>query len=527
MSPRTTDGESTSLLSLDSSDNDNNGGMTITSNTTRSSYGKYDSILHEMKLFLELAIPTILLNVGFTISPLLTASVVGRKFGSMYLSSFTLGNLTGNICSFSILAGILGATDTLGPQAYGLENYKEIGLLTIRGIVLNLILLIPINILLIYYLQDLLLYVGQDYDAAYNAQQWYNIFAWNLPFFVIFQSIWKFLSSQHLMKPLIEVSLFCCVIVLPISLEICTNLYGFLGSAIAYVIFQVSQCVLLLAYLYHKQPHHSNTWPGLSIPILKEAICQYEPMMEYIHLGCGGILTQSEWIYWEAMGIIVGNLGVLELSVHTIPNQVIMALCMAPFGCGLALAIRMGVKITSVDDGVKQVQYMSTAVAILSTGLFGIVISIFMYTQSHWLFRMFTNDEDVLELAQSIWWKVCLFNTNIALFASLMGTAIGLGMQWTLGMINLGYLWIFGVPITYYFAVMNGGGLHAVWTWMNVPYACMNATLLLIFVFKDWYKVQEKIQEKDPSSSSSSSTTTKSLMGSPRLGTSRLEYGAV
>ena len=190
MSPRTIDEESTSLLSRDSSsDGQNNNNNKNT--THNSSSSKYDSILQETKLFLELAIPTTLLNVGFTISPLLTASVVGRKFGSMYLSSFTLGNLTGNICSFSILAGILGATDTLGPQAYGLQNYKEIGLLTIRGIVLNLILLIPINIVLILYLQDMLLYVGiQDYDAAYNAQQWYNIFVWNLPFFVIFQSIW-------------------------------------------------------------------------------------------------------------------------------------------------------------------------------------------------------------------------------------------------------------------------------------------------------------------------------------------------
>jgi hypothetical protein len=42
----------------------------------------------------------------------------------------------------------------------------------------------------------------------------------------------------------------------------------------------------------------------------------------------GGVLAQSEWVFWEALGLIVGKLGVVALSTHTIPSQVIMFLCM-------------------------------------------------------------------------------------------------------------------------------------------------------------------------------------------------------
>ena len=129
------------------------------------------SIGNEMRLFLELAVPTTLLNFGFTLSPLLTASYVGLKFGKIYLSAFTLANLTGNLCTFSLLAGMFSAADTLSPQAYGKGNYKEVGLIALRGIAASVVLLVPINIVLVLYLEPALIGMGQDPEAAYHAAQ--------------------------------------------------------------------------------------------------------------------------------------------------------------------------------------------------------------------------------------------------------------------------------------------------------------------------------------------------------------------
>ena len=200
----------------------------------------------ETKLFLEVAIPTTLLSFGFALSPLLTASYVGLKFGPVYLSAFTLGNLMMNLSAFSILTGLFSAADTLSPQAFGIGNYREVGLIAIRGLVIGFACLIPINFVMFFGIEDWLLAAGQDPEAASLASQWYHIFMWALPFYALFNVLWKFLSSQQVMLPLIYVSIFASVVILPVALTVSTKYFGFLGSAIASVIFQAAQSILLL-----------------------------------------------------------------------------------------------------------------------------------------------------------------------------------------------------------------------------------------------------------------------------------------
>jgi hypothetical protein len=93
--------------------------------------------------------------------------------------------------------------------------------------------------------------------------------------------------------------------------------------------------------------------------------------------------------------------------------------------------------------------------------------------------------------------QVTLFNMNISMFALLWGVATGLGMQWTLAAINLLFLWVLGIPVTYYLALVQGGGLAMVWTLINAPYLCMNISLIMLFLSSDWRKVQAKIRERD------------------------------
>ena len=353
----------------------------------------------EVRLFLELAIPTCLLSCGFTLSPLLTASYVGLRFGPMFLSAFTLGNLTANLCTFSLLAGVFSASDTLAPQAFGVGDYNEVGLIAVRGIFASLILVIPINIFLVTCMEDLLVAAGQDPEAAFHASQWYSIFVWAVPFFVIYDSVWKFLSAQHVMRPLIYVSLFSCAVILPLALEFFTERFGFLGSAMAYVVFQGCQCILLLLYLWVFKPHHEGTWGGLGC--WRDAL-KTKPMMEYLSLGAGGILSQSEWIYWEALGLMVGSLGVEVLAAHTIPNQVIMIVCQFPFAFGTALSIRMG---HVLSKSVHHAKHIVGGTIVLSFFAFAI-LSLGVHFGSGKICSIFTSNEEVITLAKSVWWKV-------------------------------------------------------------------------------------------------------------------------
>ena len=214
---------------------------------------------------------------------------------------------------------------------------------------------------------------------------------------------------------------------------------------------------------------------------------------EFVHLGLGGIFAQSEWLFWEALGLLVGLLGVLPLSVHTIPNQVTSALCFGPFMCGIALAIRLGV---TLPHSVKRAKML----AVCAVGSFAVLdglLQLVVYYNSGPLIAFFTTDPEATALAESIWWKVCGFNWLVAVFAMLCGVATGLGQQWLLGAVNFSFLFLLGLPATYYLAVVQGGGLGMVWLCVMVPYLGINLVLIGLFATTDWYKVQNKIRSKE------------------------------
>ena len=216
----------------------------------------------ETKLFFELASVSCLTSLSAVTAPFLTTAFIGRQFPTVYLSAFTLANLTGNLSTFAILWGLLSAADTLGPQAYGTQQFSEVGRVAIRGAVICGVILVPINIGLVIGLEDILVhYLGQDREAAHYAQDWYRIFALSLPFAIVYNCLNKFLTAQHMMRPLIVVSITSTCLVLPVLLHTMITWYGFLGSAYAYVLFQGIQAALLLSYIVIGTPHNPQTWP--------------------------------------------------------------------------------------------------------------------------------------------------------------------------------------------------------------------------------------------------------------------------
>ena len=189
----------------------------------------------------------------------------------------------------------------------------------------------------------------------------------------------------------------------------------------------------------------------------------------------------------------MGTLGVLPLSVHTVPTQVLTVAFMIPYGIGVALSIRLGV---TLPQNVKRAQQLVMGCALVSTGPFAIM-TILMYTYRNLIFQLFTNDPDVLDGCERIWWKVVVFFFVLTIFGISMGIATGLGMQWTLGIVNLVFTWIIGLPAICYFALLRGGGLESVWTWECIPYIFMNAVLVVAFCLADWHAISVAIRKRE------------------------------
>jgi MATE family multidrug resistance protein len=424
-----------------------------------------------------------------TLPPLLTASYVGRHLGSIHLDGFTLANLTGNLFTLSLISGLYSASDTLSPQAFGAGNFQEVGLLAIRGFAGAMMLVIPINLLLILFMDKFLMAIGQDEEPARLASQWYQIYALALPFFALYNITWKFLSSQEIMVPLVVV-LALTLMMLPFWLDGLVTAYGFVGSALAILIYQVSQVCLLMTYLWWHKPHQEGTWPGIGAWRLA---LEWKPLRAYLSLGMGGILSASEWIYWEILGLMVGTLGKLPLAVHTVPTQVLSMAFMIPLGIGMALSIRLG---QTLPRSVKRAKQL-VAWTLGSTCVLVTMMSAGMYLLRFRIYHIFTNEQDVLDGCDLIWPKALIYSWSLAMFAVCMGIASGLGMQWTLGAVTFICLWIVGLPAVWYFAIYREGGIQVVWSCVYPPYLIMDMILVYRFYVADWDAISHEIRIRE------------------------------
>ena len=199
----------------------------------------------------------------------------------------------------------------------------------------------------------------------------------------------------------------------------------------------------------------------------------------------GGMLASSEWIYWETLSLLIGTMGVKELSIHTIPTQVIMVTFMLPLGIGTALAIRLG---HTLPRNVQRAKALALWCWLLCA-LLWTVMSTALYTQRQSIYRLFTHELDVMEGAEEIWWNVCFYFFQLGLFGINMGITTGLGMQWSLGVTTVVCLWVIGLPVAYYYAIVQGGGLGAAWSWVWPPYVAMNLILMHAFCTKNWDEI--------------------------------------
>lgn len=344
----------------------------------------------ETKRLTVLSIPTIVIQAGLFFPQFLTASYVGRTLGVQNLDGFTLGNLTSNLMTLSILQGLFTANDTLNPQAFGAGNYREVGLLAMRGFVVCTLAIVPTNVVLFFAMDRLLVALHQNPLTSALATRYYRILMLGLPFYILYAMQWKFLAAQEIMKPLLIVTVVTCAL-MPLFLQWCVTSFGFVGAPLSLVLYLAAQALLVLLYLVVLQPHHAATWPGLKI---REAL-EWKSVKPYLVLAAGGLLAACEWWFWEIFSLMIGSFGVIPLSIHTIPTQLLTMIVMVPLGVGLALSVRIGATISHDVQRAKDLTFWSC--------VFIAILVLFM-TLGLWVFRvpligMFTNDPIVVDVS--------------------------------------------------------------------------------------------------------------------------------
>jgi MATE family multidrug resistance protein len=469
--------------------------------------------LHEAKLLINIALPTVIVQFSLYFLYPQAASAVGRNLATQDLAGFSLASLSGNMICLAMIIGVLSASNTLMPQAFGSRNYEQVGILAIQSFVACLLVLFVPIVLLTTCMSRIFSLLGQDPDAADLAVSWLRIYVVGVPFVLLIRVVQYFLSSQHLVWPIAYGCVFGCFVIHPILLRILIPRFGFLGSGLAVVTSQVVQVATVLFYLRWRPVYKAETWNGLSLHAIREAL-RLKPMMGFIRLGLGGVLTMSEWWFWEVLCMLAGHLGVVPLCVHTIAYNLVPICFMVPLGISIGLTMRMGHVLT---DDVGKAKFLAGSCMGMTVVIACLVAALLWHLQDP-IIALFTTDDQVKEGCKDIWHLLCIYIILLYIFGMNAGIMRALAMQWNLAGIIIAYLWFGALPTIVHFAVIKGGGVHAIWHVLPVFYTTMNLTLILNYVTADWNAISASIRERRRTSAKEGSEAARLLEEAAALG---------
>ena len=198
------------------------------------------------------------------------------------------------------------AREACDGQAYGAENFREIGLLLQRALVICTVCSAPLALVWLFGAPPVLALIMEDRTVSDKASLYLKLMIPSLPALIMFEAAKRVLQSQSIMMPMLRAAMIC---VLP-HLFFCWLLihkleFGLVGAPFATAISYWGMLALLFRDVHSN--HHeqlSLCWPGWH---LGEA-CDRTALAVYLKLAVPGtVMLSLEWWSFELMAAAAGD----------------------------------------------------------------------------------------------------------------------------------------------------------------------------------------------------------------------------
>jgi len=218
------------------------------------------------------------------------------------------------------------------------------------------------------------------------------------------------------------------------------------------------------------KPHDPRTVPA-SMPEWGD-IFEWKTLRKHLSLSLAGILSLSEWLYWEIQTFLISSLNnTLYMTAQAVVQSMVPLFYMAPLGLSIGAGVLVGNNIGTGD--VKTVSKAVNLVAKVGLGL-GCVMGLICFVFRSSIVATFTNDGEVKGILEGMWVGVTVFVVMDQVFCVQAKILTSLGMQATLSKLILFCLYGIGVPLIYFHGIKNSGGIGEVWGVAWVPYGLLN-----------------------------------------------------
>ncbi|EFN53551.1 hypothetical protein CHLNCDRAFT_58521 [Chlorella variabilis] len=408
---------------------------------------------------LALAIPIAVTNLLSFCVNAVGVSFVGR-LGSLQLSAAVLASSVFNVTGQSIMMGLCGTIDTLAGQAFGARNYRALGCILQRALLVNLAFGAAIAVAWLKS-ERLFLLLGQEAELSAAAARYMALVAPCLPCIGILEACRRYLLAQGIVRPGTVVTA-CGAALSPLYnwLLIVRLGLGLDGAALALLAVQLTSALLLGSYVVLRNAglrgREDSPWHGWSLAALRG-------WGQYLGLALPSVvMICCKWWSFEALILQAGwfpdaQLAVATMGLCSMTNSVVYMLL---FGLSMSASVKIS---NALGAGCPNGARRATLTCFnLTLAALAAAISALMLLKDRWV-RLLTDVEPVVQATVAL----------LPIFAfSLVGDGINVALQSLLrasgrqkvgALTNIISYWLLAIPLAHYLAFQRGWGVQGLW----------------------------------------------------------------
>ena len=426
---------------------------------------------HYMDTF-RMGFPIIIARTSILIMVTIDAIMTGWA-GPDQLAYLGIG-LAPVIALMVIFIGALNATVVLASQSIGANERHKVGSIWYSAMIHSILFSI-ISIFLSFFFEDFFLITGQELNIAEEGARVSLVFAYGIPGMLFFVTTNLILEAMGYQKAGMYAMIFVNILNVILNGIFILSWGSFYSGGGAYEAIVISSILrwtaffMTLIYLVYISKKNGDVFKmKKSFLDIKENMFTLKSSIssKFRKIALPMALLQGvEVIAFAAVVFIAGWFGSAALAAHHATYTVVNLIYMSAIGVAGATSIRVGVAVgqQSVSD-TKRAGLMGMLVAFSIT----LPISVFTLINPDVIARVFFDNPEMILMTQKIIFFVGFLFVFDTLMAVSLGALRGTGDVWVPFIILSVCFWIFGIPLSYFFAVTLDFGLIGLWIGIGI-----------------------------------------------------------
>ncbi|KOC16910.1 MATE efflux family protein [Aspergillus flavus AF70] len=423
---------------------------------------------------------TFLLQYSLTVASIFTLGHLGKK----ELGAVSLASMTVNITGYAVYQGLATSLDTLCAQAYGSGRKKLVGLQMQKMVFFLCTITIPIAVLW-FFADKILMKIVPEKDVAALAGLYLKVVILGAPGYACFESGKRYVQAQGLFSASLYVLLICAPLNAFMNwLFVWKFQWGFVGAPIAVAITDNLMPLFLFLYVYFIDG--AECWNGFTTKALRN----WGPMIRLALPGL--VMVEAECLAFEVLTLASSYLGTTPLAAQSVLSTIASIMFQVPFPLSISGSTRVANLIGATLVGPAKISAKVTMGYAVIVGMLNMLL---LSSLRSYIPRLFTPEEEVIELVAQVLPLCAAFQLFDALAANCNGILRGIGRQEIGGYVQLFCYYAVAMPISFGTTFGLGWDLLGLWSGVALALFLVSVIEVVFLIRTDWDRsVQDALQ---------------------------------